>query len=1078
MAKQSVMELIIKLCGKEDSTFSALGKKVESFGNLLTGMGAKLTAITAPAVMLGKKTLDLYTDYDDVMRAIQAVGDYTTDQMEKVSAAARQAGRDTRYTATDAGNAFLYLTQAGVGLQDAVGLLPTTLNAAAAGQMGLADTTDLLISNLYSLGKTFDNETVTAYLDQVTTAADSTNTTLAELMAGVSKLGAAGQMFSSDTELLTFLGMMANLNAKGTTGGVNARNMIISLLAPTNKAADLMEALAISEEEMDEALEDIDLTDSAEAIEQLGLKTVDATGKARPMVDILTDLNSALTDMTDDEKANVLYSIFGKRTYPVVAGLLGMLEQYPDLFEKIQGSMGSTQKKAETMESGIGGRLRMLKSSAEEVLIAIGEAADEKAGSWFDSLRDLMLTISGVIGNLSEAQVNTILDVISTLAVAGPALMVGGTAFKIIGDGIALFGTTTGKILLAAAAVGILATALSNMNAENVKEAVEKHFGSLEFDMEYMKEYFTGLSSEFETGAANLTKYKEAIDGASSAYTTAVTGLSAGMLDAVFRNVTLTETDKAALSTYAENMVTELQTALATRKLQIGDLIDLAFNGDNEGDAQKNSAWSTLVDSIFSGLNDEAAAASQELRDNLTKALQDGYIDDTERQAIAASQQRMSQIMAEITSYQNEFQASVAYAKATDMSWGSIQEHFDMVTKMRQESDAATADAFANLSGLVYMAQKRGAAIPQQLQDAYGIGEYDYEGAYSAVNAERDAQMLDNRMEADAVNARIASYAMNQLNSEGLLTPMYTIADEVLSGAMTLEDAFEQADDLLFNMNGKTKKNMDMAMDAVSETIFSYFDFDTLRSIMERQIETEGTLSEDYYNLYRSYIANGLFNGLTTYDDNNDGVNELYMNGAYMGLESDISRYAQYAGKYKTGMQEELDNDPPELTIEQPDAAADAMAYVQAAQSTLDANPVTVRVIQSHVSVGGGIGGTNGGSVGESAKMLYYAEGGRSDVPAVFGEAGAEWAIPEEHTQRTAQLLASAAKASGFTFSELLQRTGGLGGRESAAVSFTFAPTIYAQDARGVSDALEKGKREMEAWFEARSRREERMSFA
>ena len=110
--------------------------------------------------------------------------------------------------------------------------------------------------------------------------------------------------------------------------------------------------------------------------------------------------------------------------------------------------------------------------------------------------------------------------------------------------------------------------------------------------------------------------------------------------------------------------------------------------------------------------------------------------------------------------------------------------------------------------------------------------------------------------------------------------------------------------------------------------------------------------------------------------------------------------------------------------------------------------------------------------------MLYYAEGGRSDVPAVFGEAGAEWAIPEEHTQRTAQLLASAAKASGFTFAELLQRTGGLGGRESASVSFTFAPTIYAQDARGVSDALEKGKREMEAWFEARSRREERMSFA
>ena len=52
----------------------------------------------------------------------------------------------------------------------------------------------------------------------------------------------------------------------------------------------------------------------------MGLESVDATGKVRPMVDILTDLKNAQDGMADDEKANVLYSVFGKRTYPAVMG--------------------------------------------------------------------------------------------------------------------------------------------------------------------------------------------------------------------------------------------------------------------------------------------------------------------------------------------------------------------------------------------------------------------------------------------------------------------------------------------------------------------------------------------------------------------------------------------------------------------------------------------------------------------------------------------------------------------------------------------------------------------------------------
>ena len=89
-----------------------------------------------------------------------------------------------------------------------------------------------------------------------------------------------------------------------------------------------------------------------------------------------------------------------------------------------------------------------------------------------------------------------------------------------------------------------------------------------------------------------------------------------------------------------------------------------------------------------------------------------------------------------------------------------------------------------------------------------------------------------------------------------------------------------------------------------------------------------------------------------------------------------------------------------------------------------------------------------------------YAEGGRADSPSIFGDAGAEWAIPEEHTQRTADLLNAAREASGFTWGELLERNGGLnagGGNINVNIS-SYAPVIHANDAAGVAEELAKDK--------------------
>ena len=90
-------------------------------------------------------------------------------------------------------------------------------------------------------------------------------------------------------------------------------------------------------------------------------------------------------------------------------------------------------------------------------------------------------------------------------------------------------------------------------------------------------------------------------------------------------------------------------------------------------------------------------------------------------------------------------------------------------------------------------------------------------------------------------------------------------------------------------------------------------------------------------------------------------------------------------------------------------------------------------------------------------KPMKYAEGGRATEASIFGEGDvAEWAIPEEHTPRTADLIRKTAEASGFDLGELAARYGETGG---VTVNTTYAPTINAADAASVDEILQKDKR-------------------
>ncbi len=155
---------------------------------------------------------------------------------------------------------------------------------------------------------------------------------------------------------------------------------------------------------------------------------------------------------------------------------------------------------------------------------------------------------------------------------------------------------------------------------------------------------------------------------------------------------------------------------------------------------------------------------------------------------------------------------------------------------------------------------------------------------------------------------------------------------------------------------------------------------------------------------------------------------------------------------------------------EEPQAEIDFIPgteYIDNYIESLQNKPIQIQLVPT-----GGLGGV------DAPKLEKKALGGRADEAAIFGEAGPEWAIPEEHTSRTAELLRMAAAASGFTWGELLSARGGLNAGGGGPVTVVYSPTINANDVSGVREELIADKGRLEKWLREREMKEELVSYA
>lgn len=356
------------------------GSKLKSaFGSFAKVSGTALAAATGSMIAFGKSSVDTGMNFDSAMSQVAATMGTTTDAIGNLRDFAIDMGSKTAFSATEAAEALNYMALAGYDDAESMAALPNVLNLAAAGNIDLASASDMVTDAQSALGLTMDQTTV--LVDQMAKTSSKSNTSVAQLGEAMLTVGGTARDLSGGTtELSAVLGVLADNGIKGAEGGTALRNVILSLGAPTDKAAKLLNAMNI--------------------------EIYDAQGNMRPLPEIFGDLNGELSTMTQGERTQVLNDIFNKVDLKSVNALMNTnVERWQELTTEIDNSRGAAEKMAATQLDNLAGDITLFKSALEGAQIVLSDQMTPTLREFVQFGTDAISTLSTAFkdGGLSGA---------------------------------------------------------------------------------------------------------------------------------------------------------------------------------------------------------------------------------------------------------------------------------------------------------------------------------------------------------------------------------------------------------------------------------------------------------------------------------------------------------------------------------------------------------------------------------------------------------------------------------------------------------------------------------------------------
>lgn len=326
-----------------DAQLNKTSSKFKKFGDkTAAGVTKAVNSMALPLAAAAAGILKVAGDFELSMNQVKAVSGATGEQFDKLQAQAKELGSTTQFTASEAAQGMSFLAKAGFDANEVLGAMPKALELAASAQLDLGTTADI-VSNVLS-GFGLEVSELARVNDVMVKAFISSNTDLQQLGEAMKFAGPVASAMGQDFEqVVAMLGKMGDAGIQASMAGTSLRGAMIRLANPSKEAAGI--------------------------IEDLGVKVFDSSGKMRPLLDLLEELQEGgLT-------AAQAMEIFGQRAGPGMLTLMSAgIEGVREFAGELKDSAGTSARIAAVQMEGFNGGLREFLSALEGLAIAIGDS--------------------------------------------------------------------------------------------------------------------------------------------------------------------------------------------------------------------------------------------------------------------------------------------------------------------------------------------------------------------------------------------------------------------------------------------------------------------------------------------------------------------------------------------------------------------------------------------------------------------------------------------------------------------------------------------------------------------------------
>lgn len=714
------------------------GDRMSKFGD------GVLKTVTLPMLSLAALGVKTYMEFDDSMRQVQATLQASDSDMVQLTEAARQMGRDTRYSASEAAQAILSIGQAGNDTAQTLALLPTVLNTAQASGLSIDSVAEYMSQTVSILG--VGQDYIDDWADQVNKTAAAATVNQQQIFDAVTGAGDVGKMLKGGTvELLTMVGMLGQAGVQGAEAGTTIRALINKLSTASERS------------------------DAAQVLSDLNVQITDSEGNLLEMNEIFGQFQQALQGMGNQQQVALMSKIFGEEYGSRALGLISKAGlSWETMSQQINASQGVTEQMAQTMEGGLGGSMRSLQSAGEDVLITIGEKLAPTMQYWSGVLTECANWMSGL-----DEGTWSLLGNLGALATAlGVGSKVVGGLLRLSASLTGLCGSKNGGGMLGAAkaasalwavlkapvgaaapylalAAGIAAVGAAIDAAHRASIAAElgSRFGELSLSEDEINALTASVTTAFISAADELNAQWEALNTTVAALSATDMELSVKLM-ATVSAPTLSQDDITSLQAAYTDYADSVYNALGAKSGVVQLTLQQAFGTDSE----TGRDWAGFASEYYSGLQSEVQKYAALIDKEFQQALAGGEID---YEAVADYQRKISQLYRQIEEQQRsaDMYTFAEKIKSGMLSYGSTQELYAALREQLDADKSAIDEMYMRAIGEVRAAGEAEGRTPAEIEAAvdelYGKRDDAYARStaqYAKIMAETVGKAVDTAL--------------------------------------------------------------------------------------------------------------------------------------------------------------------------------------------------------------------------------------------------------------------------------------------------------------------------------------------